>query len=102
MAIGLRPCSGAVLVLILAVVMDIVWHGALAVMAMSLGTAVTVVALAVLATKARNWASAVVAHRSPWWTLAAGSVGALGGAVLLLLGLWLLNATFALKPAIGL
>ncbi|MDJ0956139.1 MAG: nickel/cobalt transporter [Arenicellales bacterium] len=102
LAIGLRPCSGAVLVLILAAVMDIIWHGALAVMAMSLGTAVTVVVLAFLATKARSWASAVVAHRSPLWTLVAGGVGALGGALLLLLGLWLLNASFALKPIMGL
>jgi ABC-type nickel/cobalt efflux system permease component RcnA len=75
LAIGLRPCSGAVLVLILAAVMDLMWHGALAVMAMSVGTAVTVVALAILATKARDWASAVVAHRSPLWTLVAGGMG---------------------------
>ncbi len=102
LAIGLRPCSGAVLVLILAAVMDLMWHGALAVLAMSVGTAITVVVLAILATKARDWASAVVAHRSPLWTLAAGGVGALGGALLLLLGLWLLNASFALKPTMGL
>ncbi len=102
LAIGLRPCSGAVLVLILAAVMDLMWHGALAVMAMSVGTAITIVVLAIFATKAREWASAVVAHWSPLWTLAAGGVGALGGALILLLGLWLLNASFALKPTMGL
>ncbi len=102
LAIGLRPCSGAVLVLILAAVMDLIWHGALAVLAMSLGTAITIVVLAIFATKAREWASAVVAHRSPLWALAAGGVGALGGVLLLLLGLWLLNASFALKPTMGL
>jgi ABC-type nickel/cobalt efflux system permease component RcnA len=101
LAIGLRPCSGAVLVLILAAVMDLIWHGALAVMAMSVGTAITVVALAIFATKAREWASSVVAHRSPFWTLAAGGVGVLGGALLLLLALWLLSASFSLKPTIG-
>jgi len=101
LAIGLRPCSGAVLVLILASVMDLIWHGAFAVMAMSAGTAITVVVLAIFATKARDWASAMVADRSPWWALAAGGVGALGGALLLLLGLWLLNASFALKPTMG-
>jgi ABC-type nickel/cobalt efflux system permease component RcnA len=102
LAIGLRPCSGAVLVLILATVMDQVWHGALAVMAMSLGTAITVVLLAIFATKARDWASAVVTHHSPFWTLAAGGVGALGGALLFLMALWLLNVSFALKPTMGL
>jgi ABC-type nickel/cobalt efflux system permease component RcnA len=101
LAIGLRPCSGAVLVLILAAVMDLVWHGALAVLAMSVGTAITVVVLAILATKAREWASSVVAHRSPWWTLAAGGAGVLGGTLLTLLALWLLNASFSLKPTMG-
>ena len=101
LAIGLRPCSGAVLVLILAAVMDKFWYGALAVMAMSLGTAITVVLLAVFATKARDWASAAVAHRSPLWTLAAGVVGVVGGALLFLLALWLMNASFSLKPTMG-
>lgn len=101
LAIGLRPCSGAVLVLVLAAVMDLNWHGALSVFAMSIGTAITVVILAIIATRARDWASAVVAHRSPLWTLAAGGVGALGGALLVLFALWLLNASFALKPAMG-
>ncbi len=98
LAIGLRPCSGAVLVLVLAAVMGLNWHGALSVFAMSAGTAITVVVLAMIATRARDWASAVVAQRSPLWTLAAGGVGALGGAFLVLLALWLLNASFALKP----
>ncbi len=102
LAIGLRPCSGAVLVLILASVMDLAWHGALAVLAMSVGTAITIVTLAILATKAREWAGAVVAQRSSLWALAAGGMGALGGALLLLFGLWLLNASFALKPSMGL
>ena len=101
LAIGLRPCTGAVLVLILASVMDLVWHGALAVLAMSLGTAITVIVLAVLATKARQWASALVAHRSPLWALAGGGVGALGGALLLMLGLMLLSASFAMKTPLG-
>ena len=101
LAIGLRPCSGAVLVLILAAVMDKLWHGALAVMAMSLGTAITVVVLAVFATSARDWASAAVAHRSPLWSLAAGVAGAIAGALLTLLALWLLNASFSLKPTLG-
>lgn len=100
LAIGLRPCSGAVLVLILASVMDLIWHGALAVLAMSIGTAMTIVTLAVLATKAREWASGLVAHRSPAWGLAGGGVGVLGGMVLLLLGLLLLNASFTTQSVL--
>ena len=102
LAIGLRPCSGAVFVLILAAVMGLIWHGALSVFAMSTGTAITVVILAVIATKARDWASGVVAHRSPLWSLAAAGLGALGGALLLLMGLWALNASFVLNRIVDL
>ncbi len=100
LAIGLRPCSGAVLVLILASVMDLAWHGAWAVLAMSLGTALTIVTLAIFATKAREWASALVAHRSPLWALAGGGVGALGGALLLLFGLLLLSTSYATRSVL--
>ena len=95
LAIGLRPCSGAVLVLILATVMGLAWHGAFAVLAMSLGTAITIITLAILATKAREWAGALVAHRSPVWTLAGGGLGVLGGGLLSLFGLLLLSTSFA-------
>ncbi len=95
LAVGLRPCSGAVLVLILAAVMGLAWHGAFAVLAMSLGTAITIITLAILATKAREWAGAVIAHRSPLWALASGGVGVLGGGLLLLFGLLLLSTSFA-------
>ena len=99
-AIGLRPCSGAVLVLILASVMDLVWHGALAVLAMSIGTAMSIVTLAVLATKAREWAGGLVVHRSPAWGLAGGGVVILGGMVLLVLGLLLLKASFTTQSVL--
>ena len=102
LAIGLRPCSGAVLVLILASAMGLIWHGALAVLAISLGTAITIVALAILATRAREWASRIVAHQSPLWALAGGGVGVLGGSLLVLLGLSLLSASFAVRQTMGL
>lgn len=102
LAIGLRPCSGALFVLILATALDLIWYGALSVVAMSIGTAITIVVLAIIATEARAWASSVMAHRSPLWTLAAAGLGALGGTLLVFLGLWSLNASFVLKPSIGL
>ena len=102
LAIGLRPCTGAVLVLILASVMDLIWHGVFAVVAMSVGTAITVVILAILAVKAREWASTLVNHSSGVWALAADTVGTLGGALILMFGLWLLYTSFALKSVISL
>lgn len=102
LSIGLRPCSGALFVLILATALDLIWYGALSVIAMSTGTAITIVVLAIIASEAREWASSVMAHRSPIWNLAAAGLGALGGTLLVFLGLWSLNASFVLKPAIGL
>ena len=45
-AVGLRPCSGAIIVLILSFALGLIWSGVAAVLAMSAGTAITVSALA--------------------------------------------------------
>jgi ABC-type nickel/cobalt efflux system permease component RcnA len=69
---------------------------------MSLGTAIAIVALAVLATRAREWASQIVAHQSPLWALAGGGIGVLGGSLLVLLGLLLLSASLSLRQTVSL
>ena len=51
-AVGLRPCSGAILVLVFALVQGLFWAGIAATFAMGLGTAITVAAIAVLAASA--------------------------------------------------
>ena len=102
LAIGMRPCSGALFVLIIAAMMGLIWHGTLSVIAMSTGTAITVVILAIVATKARDLARKVVAHRSPLWALLAAGLGALGGAILLLMALWALNTSFMLNQIVDL
>ncbi|MCV6591103.1 MAG: nickel/cobalt transporter [Marinobacterium sp.] len=101
LAIGLRPCSGAVLMLILASVIDVMWYGTAAVIAMSVGTAITVVSLAILATKARTWVTTLTQHTSPLWLLAALSAGALGGTLILLLALSLLYTSLKIPPILG-
>lgn len=57
-AVGLRPCSGALIVLTFAFLNGIWAGGILSVFAMALGTAITVSALATLAVTAKNWAVA--------------------------------------------
>lgn len=47
LAVGIRPCSGAILVLVLSFAFGFIFSGIAAVLAMSLGTAITVCALAV-------------------------------------------------------
>ncbi|WP_062111715.1 nickel/cobalt transporter [Aureimonas sp. AU40] len=53
-AIGLRPCSGAIVVLTFALLNGLYGSGALSVAAMALGTAITVSALATLAVLAKD------------------------------------------------
>jgi nickel/cobalt exporter len=56
-AVGLRPCSGAILVLVFALAQGIFWTGVGATFVMGLGTAVTVAAIATIAVGARGVAA---------------------------------------------
>jgi nickel/cobalt transporter (NicO) family protein len=53
-AVGLRPCSGAILVLVFALAQGMFWAGIAATFVMGLGTAITVATIAVLAVSARD------------------------------------------------
>ena len=55
-AVGIRPCSGALIVLSFALLNGLWFGGVLSVLAMSIGTAITVSALATIAVTAKNWA----------------------------------------------
>ncbi|MER9859312.1 nickel/cobalt transporter [Mesorhizobium sp. M0185] len=55
-AVGIRPCSGALIVLSFALLNGLWFGGILSVLAIALGTAITVSALATLAVTAKNWA----------------------------------------------
>lgn len=48
-AVGLRPCSGAILILVFTLSQGIFWIGVVATLVMALGTAITVTAIATLA-----------------------------------------------------
>ncbi|NYT68882.1 nickel/cobalt transporter [Pusillimonas noertemannii] len=54
LAIGMRPCTGAILILLVAYSLGLRWVGIAAVLAMSLGTAATVSLLATLAVSFRH------------------------------------------------
>ncbi|MFM9851045.1 MAG: nickel/cobalt transporter [Hyphomicrobiaceae bacterium] len=55
-AVGVRPCTGAILVLVFAIGQGLLWAGVFATFAMALGTAITVSALAALAVGSRELA----------------------------------------------
>ncbi len=56
-AVGMRPCSGAILVLVFTLSQGIFWAGVAATFAMAAGTAITVAAIAVLAVGAKGVAA---------------------------------------------
>src|ERR1700682_1346745 len=56
-AVGLRPCSGAILVLVFALAQGLFWAGVAATFVMGLGTAITVAAIASFAVGARTLAA---------------------------------------------
>jgi nickel/cobalt exporter len=56
LAVGVRPCTGAILVLVFAIGQGLLWAGVFATFAMALGTAITVSALAALAVSSRELA----------------------------------------------
>ncbi|MEX0404137.1 nickel/cobalt transporter [Aquibium sp. LZ166] len=91
-AVGLRPCSGALIVLTFAFLNGLWLGGIVSVLAMSIGTAITVSALATLAVTAKNWAVALAGDGRTGNTIhAAIEIG--GAALVFLLGLMLLAAS---------
>ena len=95
LSIGIRPCSGAVLVLVVAYSMGLRLTGMASVLAMSVGTAITVGVLAAMSVFARDMARRI-ADRMPEHagrlSLAAEAVAVAGGLLILVLGLLLLQA----------
>ncbi|SEP90931.1 ABC-type nickel/cobalt efflux system, permease component RcnA [Ectothiorhodospira magna] len=90
-AVGIRPCTGAILVLVAAHLLGLWLAGIFAVLAMSLGTAITVSVLAILAVKARHLAVRLAGggeYRIMAWV--GQTVTLMGGLLILGLGLLLL------------
>jgi len=93
LAIGLRPCTGAVLVLLFAHTLGLRWTAVAAVLAMSLGTATTVAVLAVLAVSVRQAGIGLlqrVNRSGAFLGLVLNLLGAVGGLLILLMGAGLL------------
>ena len=102
-AVGIRPCTGALLVLAVAHLLDLWLIGVLAVLAMSVGTAITVSSLAAIAVGARVLAIRLSGGGySVGWQRAGLVAGLLGGGVILFLGATLLIGALSAPPPSGL
>ena len=63
-AVGLRPCTGALIVLVFALAQGLLWAGVAATFAMAFGTAITVACIATLAVVAKD----VALKRGAGWS----------------------------------
>jgi nickel/cobalt transporter (NicO) family protein len=90
LAVGLRPCSGALVVLVFALSQGLLAAGIASVLLMGVGTAITVAVLATLAASAKDLvarigdADSALAGAVVWWAELIGALVVLGFGVLLL------------------
>ncbi|KWV54039.1 nickel transporter [Bradyrhizobium macuxiense] len=89
-AVGIRPCSGAILVLVFALAQGLFWAGIAATFVMGIGTAITVAAIAIVAVSARGVAEKLSAARDGGGMLIMRGVEFVAAALVLLFGLGLL------------
>jgi ABC-type nickel/cobalt efflux system permease component RcnA len=96
-AVGIRPCTGAILVLVFAIGQGLWWAGVFSTLAMALGTAITVSTLAALAVGFREGAKRLAGAGSSRWADRVQMAAGIGGAGLVLL----LGAAFFLGSLNG-
>ena len=89
-AVGLRPCSGAILVLVFALAQGLFWAGIASTFVMGLGTAITVATIAVVAVSARGLAQRLSGGSEGGGTLVMRGVEFGAAGLVLLFGLGLL------------
>jgi nickel/cobalt transporter (NicO) family protein len=65
-AVGIRPCSGAILVLVASYSLGLYWAGVLSTLAMGFGVFLTIAAIAALAVFAKNTAFKLVSADNRW------------------------------------
>ncbi|MCX5496854.1 nickel/cobalt transporter [Kaistia dalseonensis] len=95
LAVGIRPCSGAIIVLVFAISQKLYWAGILSVLFMSLGTGLTVSALATLAVKAKDVALRFSSSESLGQARAIRGVEIAAAAGILVFGLIMLGGALA-------
>jgi ABC-type nickel/cobalt efflux system permease component RcnA len=86
LAVGIRPCSGALLVLIFANTLGLYWAGVTSAFVMALGTAITVSAIAAVAVYSKKLALNLARRDETWLGRAAFALRLGGGLVIVALG----------------
>jgi nickel/cobalt transporter (NicO) family protein len=86
LTVGIRPCTGAILVLLFALSQGLLWAGVFATFMMSLGTAITVSVLAAMAVGSRDLAARYMGADAAWAGRLQMGVGVAAAACVVVLG----------------
>ena len=92
-AVGIRPCSGAILALLASSAIGIYWAGIASTVVMAIGTAITVSAIACIAVTSRNLAMKLAGSSSKLLERTAFALKLFGGAFIAAVGGLLFWAT---------
>ena len=94
-AVGLRPCSGAILVLVFALAQGLFWAGVVSTFIMGLGTAITVAVIATIAVSAKALAGRLANAHSGYGMLAMRAIEVGAALIIVAFGALLLSGYIA-------
>jgi nickel/cobalt transporter (NicO) family protein len=100
-AVGLRPCSGAILVLVFALAQGLFWAGVVSTFVMAIGTAITVAVIASIAVGARAWAQHFAEARSGYGMLAMRGIEVAASVLIIAFGALLLTGYMVSERMVG-
>ena len=100
-AVGLRPCSGAIIVLVFALAQGLFWAGIASTFVMGLGTAITVGAMATLAVGAKGLAKRFASEQIGYGNLFVRGVEVGAAALVLTFGSLLLAGYMVSERLVG-
>ena len=95
LAAGVRPCSGAIIILVFALAQGLFWAGVASTFVMGLGTAITVGSIASLAVGARSVAKRLATPRAGYGTMVMRGLEVGAACLVVLVGVGLLSGYIA-------
>jgi nickel/cobalt transporter (NicO) family protein len=101
LAVGLRPCSGAIIVLVFALAQGLFWAGVVSTLVMGLGTAITVASIATLAVGAKSVAKRFAHQRGGYGDVLLRGMETGAAALVLIFGVLLLAGYMASERLAG-
>jgi nickel/cobalt transporter (NicO) family protein len=100
-AVGLRPCSGAIIVLVFALAQGLFWIGVASTFVMGLGTAITVAIVATIAVGARGFAGRLAKAKPGAGLLIIRGLETAAAGVIILFGVALLTGYMVSERLMG-